>query len=115
MRVEVVIGDWDHHCCGDVVRRGDRVDWTCYSEAADGTLHETHHDLDGFPVTQVRGTIVHLLARETGQLTRIDRVPSGRALCGFDPDDDGTVFGLESGAELEGSSLDFVVVVEHSH
>ena len=111
MRVEVVIGDWEHQCCGENFRRGDVVEWACYSEA-DGILHETHHELEGVPLTHVRGTIVDLFAGDADQWTRIERVPSGRALRGFDPEDGGDVVALKSGAVLDPSSVDFLVIVE---
>ncbi|GAA1957139.1 DUF6578 domain-containing protein [Agromyces allii] len=114
MRVEVFVGGWEHACCGESLRRGDAVEWTCIIES-DGSVHETHHDLDGLRVTRVEGTVVDLrYVPRTGESTRIEHIPSGRALSGFDEHDEGKLFAIESDDVLTATSETFVVVVEQS-
>ncbi|MFF2372018.1 DUF6578 domain-containing protein [Agromyces sp. NPDC058110] len=114
MRVEVFVGGWEHACCGESLHRGDAVAWTCIV-APDGGLHVTRHDLEGLRVTRLEGTVVDLrYVAKDGQSTRIEHVPSGRALRGFDEHDDGRVIAIDSGAILTTTSENFFAVVEPS-
>ncbi|WP_421076046.1 MULTISPECIES: YkvA family protein [unclassified Microbacterium] len=39
--VDVRVGGWEHECCGEAIRRGDHVRWTCVRNGE--RLHEVHH------------------------------------------------------------------------
>lgn len=112
MRLEIIVGGWEHECCGPEIERYQRVEWTCVTEP-DGRLSETHHDLENIAVTPVHGTIVDLeLVLADGSRTGIDRIPSGRALCGSDEHDDGVVRAAYTDEVLDASSCVFMVTVE---
>jgi len=97
----VEIGDWEHECCGPAYERDTVVDLTCRVVPAgnDGGARyvESHHGLDsehlGSPsseVIQVRGRVADLcIQHPDGSTEPIERLPGGRALRGFDDDDDG--------------------------
>lgn len=80
---------------------------------ADGLFHRTHHDPEGLSVTDVAGTVVNLeLALPDGTRAEIERVPSGRALMGNDPHDDGEVVAAYTEEVLDASTEEFIVTVE---
>lgn len=112
VRLEVVVGSWEHGCCGPEFLRYQQVRWTCVTDA-DGRLYETHHDLEGLKITDVAGTVVNLeLALPDGTRAEIERVPSGRALSGNDPHDDGEVVAAYTEEVLDASTEEFIVTVE---
>lgn len=117
MRVEVVVGGWEHDCCGPTYERYQQVRWTCITDS-DGRLEETHHDLEGLQITDVNGTIVELeLLRPDRSRVMITRVPSGRALRGFDLHDDGVVFEMYTDEPVAGidrnvADPEFIVTLE---
>lgn len=112
MTVEVFVGDWEHSCCGPEIQRYQRVQWTCVTDS-DGRLHETHHDLEGLDVSEVSGTVVDLeVIHADGSRATITRIPSGRALTGNDPDDDGEVLEMYTDIVLDASGEKFVVTLE---
>ncbi|WP_439592027.1 DUF6578 domain-containing protein [Microbacterium sp.] len=117
MRVEITVGGWEHDCCGPEIERYQRVRWTCVTNP-DGGLVETHHGLEGFKTTDVIGTIVDIeLLNPDGSRVLITRVPSGRALRGFDELDDGELFEMYSDqpANATGRELadpEFIVTLE---
>ncbi|WP_206691435.1 hypothetical protein [Quadrisphaera sp. INWT6] len=115
--VVVHLGGWEHSCCGDAVERDQLVEWGCLrttgDDGASGTgglrLTRTHHHLE--PEVDVRGRVVDLLVvRASGEPEPVHRVPSGRALRGFDPDDDGHLEQLWTGVDLPSGEEFFVVV-----
>lgn len=117
MRVEVVVGGWEHDCCGPEIERYQRVRWTCVTDHG-GRLEETHHDLEGLQTIDVSGTIVDVeLLNPDGSRMQIRRVPSGRALRGFDDHDDGELLEMHTdepvnAIDRELSGPEFIVTLE---
>jgi xanthine dehydrogenase iron-sulfur cluster and FAD-binding subunit A len=74
---EIVVGGWEHECCGVELVRHQRVQWT-YIIHSDGRLHETHHELDGLRTAEVSGAVVDL------ELVQVDgsRVETVESLAG---------------------------------
>ncbi|SOC87234.1 hypothetical protein SAMN05660766_0903 [Curtobacterium sp. 314Chir4.1] len=85
--VVVIIGGWEHECCGPAVEIGDVVEYGVVSADGARRFEEVRHDT--VPNQRIRGRVVELFAIGTDRRVAIDRVPSGRALRGFDDDDDG--------------------------
>lgn len=112
MRIEIIVGDWEHDCCGPEIERYQRVEWTYFVDS-DGRFFETHHGLQNLDVFAVRGTVVDLeLLRPDGSRTRLTRVPSGSALTGNDEHDNGELFELHTDERVDASPPAFVVTVE---
>lgn len=112
MDVVVVVGGWEHQCCGEAVERDALVDLGCLRGTDDHggqTLVETHHHLE--PEVRVRGRVrdIHVV-RDGRPAEAVQRVPSGRALSGLDPDDDGRLEAPWTGEPVAGGS-DFLVRV----
>ena len=110
--VVVHLSEWEHSCCGDAVERDQLVEWGCLrTTGRDGetTLTRTHHHLE--PEVDVRGRVVDVLVlRPGGEPEPVHRLPGGRALRGFDPDDDGHLEQPWTGVEVA-SGEEFLVVV----
>lgn len=89
--VIVRIGDWEHECCGAAVEVNQIVEFGCLtlrSASGEEQLVETHHDRE--PDVYVRGRVSEISVVDGRRAQRsIVRVPSGLALRGFDPRDDG--------------------------
>jgi hypothetical protein len=89
--VAVEVGGWEHECCGEAIERDSLVSFGCMrGTQGDGmeTLIETHHDR--VPDVRVSGRVTDLhVVRADGATEPVLRVPSGRALRGADPMDDG--------------------------
>ena len=90
----VEVGGWEHACCGPAYERGTVVELTCLVVPGpdDGTSRhvETHHDTDSSATVTVRGRVTDLrLEHSDGTSSVIRRLPGGRALRGFDDEDDG--------------------------
>ena len=113
MDVVVEVGGWEHQCCGSAVERGQVVDLGCLRwTGEDGGIHfiESHHDLG--TVEHVRGEVVDIHVVQDGGTTRpILRLPSGNALCGHDPADDGHLEDARTGEVVSTDSEDFLVTV----
>lgn len=85
--VVVLVGGWEHQCCGLPVEIGDVVEYGVVSADGARRFEEVRH---GTVRNQtLRGHVVELFAVGADGRVAIDRVPSGRALRGFDDDDDG--------------------------
>lgn len=112
MRVIVEVGSWEHECCGEAIERDAPVDLTCLRRRDDEgqiTLTETHHDLE--PDVRILGRVRNIHVIRAGRwLEPVLRVPSGRALRGVDPDDDGHLETPWTGEPLAGGG-DFLVEV----
>ncbi|SDC00457.1 hypothetical protein SAMN05660690_0149 [Geodermatophilus telluris] len=113
MDVVVEVGGWEHDCCGPAIERNQVVDLGCARwTAPDGRVRlvETHHDVD--PDERVRGRVTELRVVLDDETTRpVLRVPSGRALRGFDEDDDGHLEDPWTGELVTSESGDFLVTV----
>jgi hypothetical protein len=117
--VVVEVGDWEHECCGEAVERNQLVDLACIRyEGPDGRtrLAESHHGgLDVAAAERVRGRVIDLhVVRENGTAQAILRVPSGRALRGFDDGDDGHLEDPWTGDVVASESRAFLVTVRTS-
>lgn len=107
----VRVGGWEHECCGGPVERGDVVDWTCFRDDG-GTLRETHHG-DEDDTVRVRGAVTHIeLVLADHDVKTVERIPSGRALRGFDEHDDGHVQTADGTVVAAEDAVWFLVTVE---
>lgn len=86
MDVEVEVGGWEHQCCGQAIERGQVVDFDCLRTTGDDGLVHLSVDAHFPPARRVRAVQV---VRPGASPQPVLRVPSGLALRGFDPDDDG--------------------------
>jgi hypothetical protein len=89
--VVVEVGGREHECCGEAIERFELVTFGCLRDTGpDGgpRLVETHHHLEAEELVQGLVTEIHLV-REGDTPQPILRIPSGRALRGFDDADDG--------------------------
>jgi hypothetical protein len=85
--VVVLVGGWEHECCGPAVEIGDVVEYGVVSADGARRFVEVRH---GTVRNQtVRGRVVELYAVSPDGRVAIERVPSGAALRGVDDDDDG--------------------------
>ncbi|MFT4295860.1 MAG: hypothetical protein QM582_10660 [Micropruina sp.] len=113
MTVEIVVGGWEHECCGPEIRLNDIVRWDVRA-GADGVRHATHHQVEDVSGT-VRGRVAELalLDQATGGRIPIDRVPSGGALVGNQAADDPMVTRLDTGETVRLSgAAQFLVCVQ---
>jgi hypothetical protein len=117
--VVVSVGDWEHECCGEAIERNQLVDFRCIRSDGPGghvRLTETHHGgLDVAADERVRGRVIEIhVVRGEGSAQPILRVPSGRALRGFDEDDDGHLEDPWTGQAVSSGSREFLVTVRTS-
>lgn len=92
MTLEVLVGGWEHECCGVEVRPNDVVTWRVVTDA-EGRTHETHHEAAG--ARTVTGRVASITAVVTGGAqVEVNSLPSGRALRGLD---DMAVLRLDTG------------------
>ncbi|SNS05552.1 hypothetical protein SAMN04488107_1086 [Geodermatophilus saharensis] len=119
MDVVVEVGDWEHECCGEAIERNQLVDFRCIRYAGpDGQMRlaESHHG--GLTVTadeRVHGRVIEVqVVREDGTAQSVLRIPGGRALRGFDDDDDGHLEDPWTDDVIISDSLDFLVTVRTS-
>jgi hypothetical protein len=113
VEVVVEVGGWEHACCGPAIERDQLVDLGCIRNVApDGgvSLSETRHEVES--EIRVRGRVCDIQVARLGQPARpVLRLPSGRALRGFDDEDDGHLEDPWTG-ELLADGYDFLVVVD---
>lgn len=86
-RIAVEVGGWEHQCCGIAVEIGEVVEYGVVSADGARRFAEVRHDT--VPNQTIRGRVVEIFAVGRDERVPIVRVPSGRALRGFDDDDDG--------------------------
>ena len=107
MDVVIEVGGWEHECCGEAIERDALVDFMCLRGTDDNgqvTLTETHHDLE--PGMRIRGRVRDIHVVRAGRpVEAVLRVPSGRALRGLDPDDDGHLEAPWTGEPVAGGSV----------
>ncbi|TKJ29741.1 hypothetical protein [Blastococcus sp. CCUG 61487] len=119
MDVIVEVGGWEHECCGDAIERNQLVDFRCIRyRGPDGRarLAESHHDgLDVPAEERVSGRVadIHVVGGP-GAARPVLRIPSGRALRGFDDVDDGHLEDPWTGEVIEGEDPAFLVTVRTS-
>lgn len=116
--VVVEVGGWEHECCGEAIERGQLVDLQCIRyKGPDGRMRltETHHGgLDVSADERVRGRVIDVqVVQDGGSALSILRVPSGRALRGFD-DDDGHLEDPWIGDVIISAGEEFLVIVRTS-
>lgn len=115
----VEIGGWEHECCGPALERNEIVELRCFEIHEDADrgprLVETHHDLSAAPDVVVRGRIVDISIRHTdGSIEPLERLPSGRALRGFDAHDDGQLVRPWTGGLVTADSDEFLITIASS-
>ena len=117
MRTVVEVGDWEHECCGPSYERETLVEAMCLvvsrRDGAATRYVESHHDLTTQHNTiRIRGRVVDIcIQRLDGSIEQIKRLPSGRALRGFDDDDDGHLEQVSTGEPVTYDSNTFLVTV----
>ncbi len=88
--VEVEVGGWEHECCGDAIERGQLVDLDCQRTMGEDGLMHLHAGHHSPAERRVRGRVRGIqVVRSDESSQPVLHVPSGRALRGFDPEDDG--------------------------
>ena len=112
----VEIGGWEHECCGPAFERDEVVELRCFEMHKGGDravrLIETHHDLNAVPDVVVRGRVVDISIRHTdGSIEPLERLPSGRALRGFDDHDDGRLIRPWTGETVTADSDEFLIII----
>ncbi|WP_337062858.1 DUF6578 domain-containing protein [Kineococcus sp. G2] len=113
MDVVVEVGGWEHECCGSAVERDDVVTFDCVRHVEpDGRVRlvESHHDLGAGERVHGRVSDIHVVG-DGGSIRPILRVPSGSALRGFDPEDDGHLQDPWTGEVITSDSAGFLVTV----
>lgn len=118
MRAKVVVGGWEHECCGPAYERDAVVELTCLvvtGNPADPHYVESHHDLATDADTVVLcGRVVDIrIEHRDGSSEQIRRLPSGRALRGFDEHDDGHLERPWTGEPVTSDSDRYVVTIAH--
>jgi hypothetical protein len=114
--VVVEVGGWEHECCGEAIDRDQVVDFQCIVHAGpDGRtrLAESHHGgLDVRADQRVQGRVTEIrVVQDSGATQPILRVPSGRALRGFDDHDDGHLEDPWTGDVVPSGNLEFLVTI----
>ena len=116
MDTVVEIGDWEHECCGSTYERNSVVELTCLVVSGrDGNARyvESHHDLTTrHPTTTVSGRVADIAIRHLdGTTEQLERLPSGRALRGFDDADDGRLAQPWTDVPVSNDSNDFRITI----
>ncbi len=118
-RVEttVQIGGWEHECCGPAFERNEIVELRCFSNSQGShrgaRLIETHHDIDAAQeLVTVRGRVVDIsILHADGSTEILERLPSGRALRGFDEHDDAHLERPWTGQPVTADSDTFLITI----
>ncbi|MCI2239119.1 hypothetical protein MO973_31780 [Paenibacillus sp. TRM 82003] len=116
MDIVVEAGDREHECCGAAIERDDVVTFDCIHHVEpDGRVRliESHHDRGTSERVKGRVSDIHVV-QDAGASRPILRVPSGSALRGFDPEDDGHLEDPWTGEVITSDSTDFLVTVRTS-
>lgn len=119
MQTMVEVGDWEHECCGPSYERDTVIEFTCLvvsgQDDAATRYVESHHDLTSQHDTiRLRGRVVDIcIQRPDGSSEQIERLPSGRALRGFDDDDDGHLKQPWTGESVTNDSNRYLVTIAH--
>ena len=115
--IVVEVGDWEHECCGPTYQRDTVVDLTCLVVPGQGHATtryvESHHGLTTRHETvRLRGRLSDLfIEHPDGSREQIARLPSGRALRGFDDGDDGHLERPWTGEPVVNDSNRFLLTV----
>jgi hypothetical protein len=120
--IVVEVGDWEHECCGPSYERDTVVELTCFviqpgvDDAGPGGIRyvETHHDglTAEHKTTSIRGRVSDLAIEHLdGSVEPIERLPGGRAIRGFDDDDDGHLEQPWTGVAVSNDSNRFLVTI----
>ena len=109
------MGGWEHQCCGQAIEPNDVVDLDCLRiVGADGLVRLMVASHLSRSERRVRGRVRDIEVLRLAEPSRqVLRVPSGLALRGFDPDDDGHIEDPWSG-ELLSPGQDFLVTIRLS-
>lgn len=111
--VVVLVGGWEHECCGPAVAIGDVVKYGVVPADGARRFGEVRHD-DARTQT-IRGRVTDLYAVGRDGRVAIERVPSGSAICGNDEDDDGRLEARWTGQPVDvewDGETEFEVVID---
>lgn len=109
--VQVQVGGWEHECCGDAIERGQVVDLDCQRIMGDDGLMHLSAGRHSPAERRVRGRVRAVeVVRPEAASQPVLRVPSGLALRGFDPDDDGHLQNPWTGQAVEPGEVFLVTV-----
>lgn len=117
MHITVEVGGWEHECCGPAYERDAVIELICLVVSGQVSVPtryvESHHDLSSSHETiHVRGRVAEIsMTHADGSTEALARLPSGRALGGFDADDDGCLEQRWTGVPLVGSSDRYVLAI----
>ena len=95
MRVVIEVGGWEHACCGPSFERNSTVEMSCLNlsgpDPSTTRFVDSHHEAaTRSNAVAHRGRVADLaIVHPDGSIESLHRLPSGRALRGFDGDDDG--------------------------
>jgi len=91
----IEVGGWEHECCGPSFERNSTVEVSCLNlpgpDPSTTRFVESHHEVAARSnAVTYRGRVADLaIVHSDGSVESLHRLPSGRALCGRDSDDDG--------------------------
>lgn len=114
----VEVSDWEHECCGPAYERDSSVAVTCLVVAgpdpATTRYLASHHSLaTSHRTVEVRGRVADVrIVHPDGSSEAIRRLPSGRALRGFDDEDDGHLEQPWTGEPVTSDSDRYLLTVE---
>ena len=114
----VEVGGWEHECCGPSFEREAVVQLDCLVIPGSDRdrLVETHHDLEtSHQLVTVQGRVVDIaIQHPDGSVEQLRRLPSGRALRGFDEVDDGHLERAWTGEPVVTDSDEFILTIAGS-
>ena len=113
----IEVGDWEHECCGAAFDRDAIVEVTCLklpgASPSSTRLVESHHELmTNSKTVAYKGRVADIaILHPDGSVEAIRRLPSGRALRGFDDDDDGHLEQPWNGQPVVKDSAQFLLTL----
>jgi hypothetical protein len=117
VRVVIEVGGWEHDCCGPAYELDSTVEVDCLElsgpDPSTTRFVESHHEAAprSDAVTH-KGRVADLaIVHPDGSIESLHRLPSGRALRGFDRDDDGHLEQPWNGQPVVRDSSRFLVTL----
>jgi hypothetical protein len=117
VRIVIEVGGWEHECCGASFERESIVEVTVLELAGPDRTStryvESHHELGaGREAVAARGRVADIAILHTdGSVESLHRLPAGKALRGFDDEDDGHLEQPWNGQPVVNDSDQFLVTL----